>query len=98
MADALSASANPLDEARRAWHLAAAAPGIDEAAASLLERVAARSERLAAFASASHAYERSAQLSFDEAIRAHRYLCAAETAYQAGMTERCQQLINQAEH
>ena len=97
IATALARSWSPADEERRAWHLAAAAPGLDERAGGLLQRVAERAERVGGFASASHAYERGAQLTLDEVSRTNRYLCAAEAAYQAGMGDRCERLLNLAQ-
>ena len=54
------------DLERRAWHLAEAAVGPDEAAAELLEQVGHRAATRTADAVASTAYERAARLSSSE--------------------------------
>jgi DNA-binding CsgD family transcriptional regulator len=96
IAEALLQSSNPDDRARRAWHLAFAAPGLDEGVASLLARVGERAQAMGGFSSASHAYERAAHLSYDRVLRSDRYLLAAEAAYMAGLGQRCQALLDQA--
>ena len=62
---------------RRAWHLARAAVGPDEAVAAELEAAAVRARQRGGYVEASHAMQRSAELSPDPAARARRL---AETA------------------
>lgn len=73
LADALSG-----DEERRAWHLAAAAVGPNEAAAELLESVARRTSRRGDTLGAVTALIRAAELSTTTAARGRRL---AEAAY-----------------
>ncbi|MEV7414822.1 LuxR C-terminal-related transcriptional regulator [Streptomyces sp. NPDC089919] len=80
---------------RRAWHLAAASTGPDEAVARELERVAEWAGDRQAMASASAAYERAAQLTADPELRARRLVQAAQRAGDAGQDERCEALADQ---
>jgi DNA-binding CsgD family transcriptional regulator len=98
VAAALESAARPEHRARRAWHLAAAVVGTDEATARLLEEFAARSVLVAGFAPAATAYERAAQLSPANADRRRRYLAAADAAQHAGQLERARELLGEAEH
>ncbi len=78
---ALAEAADPvLDPDHRAWHLAAAATGPDEAVATALEATAARARERSGHAAAAAAYERAARLSTDPAARVGRLLLAAESA------------------
>ncbi|GAA4078245.1 helix-turn-helix transcriptional regulator [Actinomadura miaoliensis] len=77
---------------RRAWHLAAAATGVDEEAAAALERTAARARERSGHDAAAAAYERAARLSAEPAARAHREALAAEAALEAGDLERARAL------
>jgi DNA-binding CsgD family transcriptional regulator len=67
------------DPGKRAWHLAAAAIGPDEAVASELEQVAVVADRRGAWSAAASTWERAAALSSDGAER-HRRLLAAGTS------------------
>ena len=67
---ALAAVLEGRDEARRAWHAAAAAVGYDAAAADALAVVATESRERGAFAAAAAAFERSAALTPDSDQRA----------------------------
>jgi len=96
VAASLAGSNRPDDEGRRAWHLAAAAPGLDDTAADLLEEAGGRATRAAGFSSASHAFERAAQLTYDREVRRRRFLAAAGAAYQAGQGGRAQELLTEA--
>ncbi len=81
---------------RRAWHLAAAAIGIDEAASAALEQAGARSRARSAYATAAGAFERAARLTADEERRATLLLDAAEGAWHAGLPDRAVQLLDEA--
>lgn len=83
---------DPRDADRRAWHLAAAAVGVDEAVATELDRAAQRALARGAPAAASRALERAAQLSGDRAGRTRRLVDAARTAYDSGELDRAEQL------
>ncbi|MFE6926005.1 AAA family ATPase [Nocardia sp. NPDC057663] len=80
----------------RAWHLACAATGPDEQAASALERTADRARRRNGFHGAVAAYERAAALSVDGDARLRRLVLAAETAGEAGLTAAAAHLADRA--
>ncbi|MEU6788952.1 AAA family ATPase [Nonomuraea angiospora] len=84
------------DVDRRAWHLAAAAPGPDEEAAAELERAARRAGRRGGVTAMMSAFERAAQLSTDETRRAWRLIAAARAAFEAGLADRAVELADQA--
>ncbi len=67
------------DADKRAWHLASASIGPDEAVAKVLEQVAVVADRRGAWATAAVTWERAAVLSTEEAER-HRRLLAAGTS------------------
>jgi DNA-binding CsgD family transcriptional regulator len=82
---------------RRAWHLAAAAVGPDEAAADGLERSADRARRRGGHAAAAAALERAAELSGDDAERGRRLAAAAGAAWLAGQADRAAALLDRAD-
>jgi DNA-binding CsgD family transcriptional regulator len=67
------------DADKRAWHLASATIGPDEAVAAELEQVAGVADARGAWAAAAATWERAAELSIDMAQR-HRRLLAAGTS------------------
>jgi DNA-binding CsgD family transcriptional regulator len=81
---------------RRAWHLASAAVGPDEAASAALEQAGARSRDRSAYATASAAFERAAQLADDLDRRAGLFWEAATVGWLAGAADRAVELLDQA--
>jgi DNA-binding CsgD family transcriptional regulator len=91
---ALAASPHSEPDAR-IWHRAAATTGPDEELARDLEEVAGRAESAGAFAVATSAQRRAAEVGTDPALQAERWLRAAEFAGHAGQEKT--QLLRAAE-
>jgi len=93
---ALAAALPDRDIDRRAWHLAAAAVGADDAASTALEHAGVRSRDRSSYATAAAAFERSARLAADSERRARLLLEAAEAGWHGGLAERAGALLEEA--
>ncbi len=93
LADALPAEA---DRDRRAWHLAAAADGLDEEVAALLEQTAERAIARGGHAAGARALERAAGLSPSRADRARRLYAASRSQSWGGNKIRAHALAEEA--
>jgi DNA-binding CsgD family transcriptional regulator len=82
---------------QRAWHLAAATVGPDEAAAAGLEDSADRARRRGGHAAAAAALERAAELTADDTERGRRLAAAAGAAWLAGQPDRAAALLERAD-
>jgi tetratricopeptide (TPR) repeat protein len=91
------ASALPDSEAdRRAWHLALACFGPDDAASSALEQAGQRAYQRGAYEVSSRAFERAARLAPEEARQARLLYAAADAAWLGGLADRAVALLDQA--
>lgn len=85
------------DDDRAAWHVGAAALAPDEEAAVALVDAARRAHVRGAYATASTAYEKSADLSATDASRGTRLAEAGREAWLAGLLPRAARLVEAAE-
>jgi DNA-binding CsgD family transcriptional regulator len=86
-----------VDPDRRAWHLAEAAFGRDEDAASELERSAGRAQARGGFAAAAAFLERASALTLDPSRQARLALVAAYAKYEAGALDDALSLVAKAD-
>jgi DNA-binding CsgD family transcriptional regulator len=91
---ALAAALPDRELDRRAWHLAAAAVGADDAASAALAQAGARSRERSAYATAAAAFERAGRLTVDPERRALLLWEAADTAWLAGLADRAVALLD----
>jgi len=93
---ALASALPDRDGDRRAWHLAAAAVGIDEQASAALEQAGTRARDRSAYASAALAFERAGRLTADDNRRARLVFAAAQESWHAGFARRAVTLLEEA--
>jgi DNA-binding CsgD family transcriptional regulator len=93
---ALASALPDRDIDRRAWHLAAAAPGTDEAASAALEQAGLSGRDRGAYAAAAAAFERAAKLTAEAGRGARQLRLAAESAWLAGFTDRALAMLDEA--
>jgi DNA-binding CsgD family transcriptional regulator len=84
------------DGDRSVWHRAIAAEGRDEGVGEDLAQVGSRAENRGAFAAAAAAYDRAAELTADEQVRAARRFAAARNAWGSGQAARAAHLASLA--
>jgi DNA-binding CsgD family transcriptional regulator len=84
------------DPIRVAWHLAAAALGPDESVAESLDLAAGAARARNAFAAASRAHQRAAELTADPGRQVPRWMAAGQAAHLAGDLDTAARLLTKA--
>jgi DNA-binding CsgD family transcriptional regulator len=84
------------DADRRAWHLALASFGPDDAASSALEQAGQRARQRSAYEVSSRAFERAARLAPGEVRQARLLYAAADAAWLGGLADRAVALLDEA--
>ncbi|MGO9789547.1 MAG: helix-turn-helix transcriptional regulator [Solirubrobacteraceae bacterium] len=93
---ALASALPDRDIDRRAWHLGAAAAGVDEQASAALEQAGVRARDRSAYATAALAFERAGRLAVDGERHARLVLSAARESWHAGFVPRAMALLDEA--
>ena len=93
---ALASAFPDADADRRAWHLALASFGPDDAASSALEQAGQRARQRSAYEVSSRAFERAALLAPDEDRQDRLLYVAADAAWLGGLTDRAAALLDEA--
>lgn len=93
---ALAGALPDRDVDRRAWHLASAALGPDDAASAALEQAGVRARERSAYTVSATALERAARLAPEEERRARLLYAAADAAWLAGLGDRTVGLLDEA--
>jgi DNA-binding CsgD family transcriptional regulator len=93
---ALAGALPDADIDRRAWHLALAAFGPDDAASSALEQAGLRALQRSAYEVSSHAFERGASLAPEEDRQGRLLYSAADAAWLGGLADRAAALLDEA--
>jgi DNA-binding CsgD family transcriptional regulator len=93
---ALASALPDRDVDRRAWHLAAAAAGVDEQASAALEQAGVRARERSAYATAALAFERAGRLASEGGHRARLLFAAGRESWHAGSVRRAVALLDEA--
>ncbi len=93
---ALAGALPDTDADRRAWHLALASFGPDDAASSALEQAGQRAYQRSAYEVSSRAFERAARLAPEEVRQDRLLYAAADAAWLGGLTDRATALLDEA--
>ena len=93
---ALAGALPDTDADRRAWHLALASFGPDDAASSALEQAGQRAYQRSAYEVSSRAFERAARLAPDEVRQDRLLYAAADAAWLGGLADRATALLDEA--
>jgi DNA-binding CsgD family transcriptional regulator len=93
---ALASALSDADIDRRAWHLALACLGPDDAASSALEQAGQRARQRSAYDVASRAFERAARLAGAAARQATLLYAAADAAWLGGLADHAVTLLDEA--
>ena len=94
---ALASALPDADVDRRAWHLALAAFGPDDAASSALEQAGLRARQRSAYEVSSRAYERGARLAPEQSVQGRLLYAAADAAWLGGLADRAAALAGRGQ-